>query len=93
MRINEAKVQNSKAAIDEDIRENDMNYRKMIKRQEYQEKISRSEKQLAAKGLDKNKLYLNRNALKKEKEHKEDQSFGWNVFGEDAYYKAYDRRC
>lgn len=67
MRINEAKVQNSKAAIDEDIRENDMNYNKMIKRQDYQEKRSRSEKELAAKGLDKSKLYLNRNAIKKDK--------------------------
>ena len=35
MKINEAKVQNSKAAIDEDIRENDMHYKKMLKRQEY----------------------------------------------------------
>ena len=57
------------------------------------ERRERSEKELAAKGLDRSKLYLNRNSLKKDKEEKEDRSFGWNVFGEDAYYKAYDRRC
>lgn len=36
---------------------------------------------------------MNRNSMKKDKEARQDQSFGWNVFSEDAYYKAYDRRC
>lgn len=36
---------------------------------------------------------MNRNSLKREKELKEDQSFGWNVFGEEATYRAYDKRC
>lgn len=55
--------------------------------------MQQSGKQIAAKGLEKSKTYMNRNCLKKEKEIKEDQSFGWNVFGEQASYKAYERRC
>ena len=31
LKINEAKVQNSKAALEEEIRENDVNYKKMEK--------------------------------------------------------------
>jgi hypothetical protein len=49
---------------------------------------------MAAKGVDAGKLYMNRNGGRKEEAEKgDDQSFGWNVFGEDAYYKAYERRC
>jgi calcium/calmodulin-dependent protein kinase (CaM kinase) II/peptidyl-prolyl isomerase G (cyclophilin G) len=49
---------------------------------------------MAAKGLEAGRFYMTRNVGKKEDTEKgEDQSFGWNVFGEDAYYKAYDRRC
>jgi len=36
---------------------------------------------------------MNRNALKKEKEEKPNQSFGWNVFGQEASYKAHEKRC
>lgn len=36
LKMNEAKVQNSKAAVEEEIRENDMNYKKMLKRKEYE---------------------------------------------------------
>jgi peptidyl-prolyl isomerase G (cyclophilin G) len=36
---------------------------------------------------------LNRNALKKDEGEKIDESFGWNVYGEEASYKAYHKRC
>lgn len=39
---------------------------------------------------------MNRNALKKDEgdeEKKPNQTFGWNVYTEDAYYNAYDKRC
>lgn len=36
---------------------------------------------------------MNRNCLRKEQEEKVDQSFGWNVFGEEASYRAYEKRC
>lgn len=36
---------------------------------------------------------MNRNCLRKDKEEKVDQSFGWNVFGEEASYRAYEKRC
>lgn len=31
--------------------------------------------------------------MKKEKEDKGIEHISWNVYGEEAYYKAYDRRC
>ena len=93
MKMNEAKYQNSKAAIEEENRDNDINYRKMRRREEWEEKTKRSEAELAAKGIGKEKLYLNRTSLRKEREEKPDQSYGWNVFGEEAYFKAYHRRC
>lgn len=35
LKINQAKVLNSKAALDEEIQDNDVNYHKMIKKQEW----------------------------------------------------------
>ena len=35
LKINEAKVQNSKAARQEEVRENDVNYKKMLKNEEW----------------------------------------------------------
>lgn len=73
---------NSKAALEEEIRENDVNYHKMVKKEQWLQKRKNAELELEAKGLSKDKLYLNRNAIKKEEAEKVDQSFGWNVYGE-----------
>jgi calcium/calmodulin-dependent protein kinase (CaM kinase) II/peptidyl-prolyl isomerase G (cyclophilin G) len=93
LKINEAQVAISRAALEEENRENDVNYSKMLKKKEWWKKRSEAEQEVEAKGLSKDKLYLNRNALKKEEEEKPDESFGWNVYGEEAYYKAYHKRC
>lgn len=65
----------------------------MLKKQQWLKKKKEGEEEVIAKGLSTDKLYLNRNALKKEEEEKVDQNFGWNVYGEEAYYKAYHKRC
>lgn len=57
---------NGKAALEEENRENDVNYSKMLKKKEYWKKRTEAEQELEAKGVSKDKLYLNRNALKKE---------------------------
>ena len=44
--MNEANVQNSKAALEEEIRENDVNYKKMLKNREWLERIEQQEKEL-----------------------------------------------
>ena len=38
LKINEAQVANNKAALDEEIRENDVNYHKMLKKKEWLKK-------------------------------------------------------
>ena len=94
LKINEAQVANNKAALDEDIRENDVNYHKMIKKNNWLKKRKEEEEEIQAKGINKDKLYMNRNALRKEEDgERVDQSFGWNVYGDEATYKAYDKRC
>ena len=70
-----------------------MKYHKMLKKNNWLKKRKEEEEEVQAKGINKDKLYMNRNALKKEEEGKVDQSFGWNVYGEEATYKAYDKRC
>ena len=65
LKLNEAQVLNSKAALEEEIRQNDVNYHKMIKKNQWHEKLKKSQQELQAKGISKEKLYLNRNALKK----------------------------
>lgn len=66
MKINEAQVANNRAALEEEIRENDVNYHKMMKKNEWLKKRKEAEAEVEAKGLNKDKLYLNRNALKKD---------------------------
>ena len=68
MKINQAQVANSKAALEEDIRDNDVNYHKMMKKQEWVKKQREAEEEVQAKGLNRDKLYMNRNALKKEEQ-------------------------
>jgi hypothetical protein len=53
----------------------------MLKKQQWLKKKKEGEEEVIAKGLSTDKLYLNRNALKKEEEEKVDQNFGWNVYG------------
>ncbi len=66
----------------------------MIKKNEWLQKKKHAEELLESKGISKDKLYLNRNALKKEDEdEKPNKSFGWTIYSEDAYYNAYDKRC
>lgn len=43
LKINEAQVANNKAALDEEIRENDVNYYKMIKKKEWLKKRKQAE--------------------------------------------------
>lgn len=43
LKINQAKVLNSKAALEEEIRENDTNYHKMIKKREWLDKKKHAE--------------------------------------------------
>lgn len=35
LKMNEAKMQNSRAAVEEEIRDNDMHYKKMLKMKDY----------------------------------------------------------
>lgn len=64
-----------------------------MKKKEWLKKRKDAEEEVEAKGLNKDKLYLNRNALKKQEEEKPNENFGWNVYGEEAFYKAYHKRC
>ena len=41
-------------------------------------------------------MYLNRNALKKDDDDEpkeKTEQYGWNVYTEDAYYSAHEKRC
>ena len=58
-----------------------MNYHKMLKRNNWIKKRKEEEEEIIAKGINPTKLYLNRNALKKDEDEKINQSFGWNVYG------------
>lgn len=65
----------------------------MLKKNNWMKKRKEEEEEIQAKGINKDKLYMNRNAVRKEEEERVDQSFGWNVYGDEATYKAYDKRC
>lgn len=46
LKINEAQVANNKAALEEENRENDVNYSKMMKKKEYWKKRTEAEQEL-----------------------------------------------
>jgi hypothetical protein len=91
-KLNEARAMNSKAVLFEEMQQNDINYHKAMKKEEWLEKRKHLEEELKAKGINEEKLYLNRTCVQKDESDGKD-GFGWNVFTHEALYKAYYRRC
>lgn len=75
------------------MQQNDINYHKAMKKEEWLGKRKHLEEELKAKGINEDKLYLNRTCGNKEETDNGKDAFGWNVFTHEGVYKAYYRRC
>jgi cyclophilin family peptidyl-prolyl cis-trans isomerase len=98
MRMNKGRKMNTDEAKQEKQRE-DPNFEKKRKREEWKERSAAKKKAMLARGEDPEKAYLNQTvehcevlSKKKKKKDKHKASFGWDVFNEDALYKAYKKR-
>lgn len=65
IKLNEARALNSKAVLFEEMQQNDINYHKAMKKEEWLEKRKLLEEELKAKGIKEDKLYLNRTSAQK----------------------------
>ena len=96
LRINQAKKLNNKAVIEENERLNNPQFDRIRKRKEWQEQQNEYISHLEKKGIDKKKLYLTETAARAEKTKKRDkkkETFGWDMFNDDAIFKAYEKRA
>lgn len=97
-KITEAKNLNNKAVIEENTNVQDIEKARKLKRQEWIQEREKTKKKLIEQGIPENKLYtlesIHRNELEKEKEIKKakNESFGWDVFNNEAYYRAHKKR-
>ena len=92
---------NNAAVLDEQQRLTDPLYERKKAKEEYFLDQKMTEKDLASKGIDKDKKYLFETAIqaekqqgnKKRKRNKESkEAYGWEVFNTDSLYRAYEKR-
>ena len=97
-RITEAKNLNNKAVIEENTNVQDVDKARKLKRQEWLQEREKTKKKLIEQGVPENKLYtlesIHRNELQKEQAMKKakNETFGWDVFNNEAYYRAHKKR-
>ena len=97
-KITEAKNLNNKAVIEENTKVQDVDKARKLKRQEWLQEREKTKKKLIEQGVPENKLYtlesIHRNELQKEQAMKKakNETFGWDVFNNEAYYRAHKKR-
>ena len=97
-KITEAKNLNNKAVIEENTNVQDVDKARKLKRQEWLQEREKTKKKLIEQGVPENKLYtlesIHRNELQKEQAMKKakNETFGWDVFNNEAYYRAHKKR-
>lgn len=97
-KITEAKNLNNKAVIEENTNVQDVDKARKLKRQEWLQEREKTKKKLIEQGVPENKLYtlesIHRNELQKEQALKKakNETFGWDVFNNEAYYRAHKKR-
>ena len=97
-KITEAKNLNNKAVIEENTNVQDVDKVRKLKRQEWLQEREKTKKKLIEQGVPENKLYtlesIHRNELQKEQALKKakNETFGWDVFNNEAYYRAHKKR-
>ena len=97
-KITEAKNLNNKAVIEENTNVQDVDKARKLKRQEWLQEREKTKKKLIEQGIPENKLYtlesIHRNELQKEQAMKKakNETFGWDVFNNEAYYRAHKKR-
>ena len=97
-KITEAKNLNNKAVIEEKTNVQDVDKARKLKRQEWLQEREKTKKKLIEQGVPENKLYtlesIHRNELQKEQAMKKakNETFGWDVFNNEAYYRAHKKR-
>ncbi|CAK69324.1 unnamed protein product (macronuclear) [Paramecium tetraurelia] len=93
-KIQQSKVLNDKAVLNEERQNTDAQYDKNLRKGKYLKKKEAEKQELEFKQIDEDKDYLNRMTLKHDEEQeKKKEYFGWDVFNEDAVYNAYKKRC
>lgn len=97
MRMNELRKKNNQAVLEEEKRANDPNYEKTERALNWKARQEQQNEDLAAKGLTTEKLYLTQSSLHSEhvdgSKKTKTETFGWDVFNQDALFKAYNKRC
>ena len=97
-KITEAKNLNNTAVIEENTNVQDVDKARKLKRQEWLQEREKTKKKLIEQGVPENKLYtlesIHRNELQKEQAMKKakNETFGWDVFNNEAYYRAHKKR-
>ncbi|KAM3141124.1 hypothetical protein pb186bvf_006729 [Paramecium bursaria] len=93
-RMQQAKVMNDKAVLEEERLNTDAQYDKLQRKKKFLQKKELEQNELEFKQIDQDQAYLNRLILKKEDEGKKKKDyFGWDVFNDEAVYNAYTKRC
>ncbi|CAK56452.1 unnamed protein product (macronuclear) [Paramecium tetraurelia] len=93
-KIQQSKVLNDKAVLNEERQNTDAQYDKNLRKGKYLQKKEAEKQELQFKQIDEDKDYLNRMTVKHDEEQeKKKEYFGWDVFNEDAVYNAYKKRC
>ncbi|CAD8140430.1 unnamed protein product [Paramecium pentaurelia] len=93
-KIQQSKVLNDKAVLNEERQNTDAQYDKYVRKRRYLLKKEAEKKELEFKQIDEDKDYLNRLTIKHDEEQeRKKEYFGWDVFNEDAVYNAYKKRC
>ena len=95
LKMNQARMLNNKAVIDENERVSNPQFDRIRKRKEWQEQNDEFMTEIDKKGLTKEKRYLTETVSKTEKMKKRNKkkiTFGWDVFNDEAIYRAYEKR-
>jgi hypothetical protein len=95
LKMNQARKLNNQAVIDENERLTNPQYDRIRKRKEWQEQHKDYIEEIGKRGVPTEKQYLTDTVAKTDKVKKRDKkkiTFGWDVFNDDAIYRAYEKR-
>lgn len=96
LKMNQARKMNNQAVIEENERLSNPAFDRMRKRKEWEEQQKDYMAEVGKKGVSMEKKYLTDTVSKTEKMKKRNQkkeTFGWDVFNDDAVYRAYEKRA
>lgn len=96
LKMNQARKLNNQAVIEENDRVTNPQFERIRRRREWQEENDEFIKEIDKKGMGKDKKYLTDTMGKtdkmKKRNGKKKITFGWDVFNDDAIYRAYEKR-